>query len=48
MSRVMTKPAYGIENKDVDKIPRNLICTFVVRCLDSMVCIFAIAKVSRF
>ena len=28
--------------------PRSLISTFVVRCLDSMICIFAICKVSRF
>ena len=27
---------------------RSLISTFVVRCLDSMICIFAISKVSRF
>ena len=28
--------------------PRSLISTFVVRCLDSMICILAISKVSRF
>ena len=27
--------------------PRSLITTLVVRCLDSMICILAIAKVSR-
>ena len=27
--------------------PRSLISTFVVRCLDSMICILAISKVSR-
>ena len=27
---------------------RSLISTFVVRCLDSMICILAICKVSRF
>ena len=27
---------------------RSLISTFVVRCLDSMICIFAISKVSRY
>ena len=27
---------------------RSLISTFVVRCLDSMICILAISKVSRF
>ena len=28
--------------------PHSLISTFVVRCLDSMICILAISKVSRF
>ena len=28
--------------------PRSLISTFVVRCLDSVICILAISKVSRF
>ena len=28
--------------------PHNLISTFVFRCLDSMICILAISKVSRF
>ena len=37
-------------NKSADQSahPRSLISTFVVRCLDSMICIFAISKVSRF
>ena len=37
-------------NKGADQPaqPRSLISTFVVRCLDSMICILAIAKVSRF
>ena len=37
-------------NKGADQPahPRSLISTFVVRCLDSMICIFAISKVSRF
>ena len=37
-------------NKDADQPahPRSLISTFVVRCLDSMICILAISKVSRF
>ena len=37
-------------NKGADQPahPRNLISTFVVRCLDSMICILAISKVSRF
>ena len=37
-------------NKGADQLahPRSLISTFVVRCLDSMTCILAISKVSRF
>ena len=37
-------------NKGADQLahPHSLISTFVVRCLDSMVCILAISKVSRF
>ena len=37
-------------NKGVDQpaYPHSLISTFVVRCLDSMICILAISKVSRF
>ena len=37
-------------NKGEDKAahPHNLISTFVVHCLDSMICILAISKSSRF
>ena len=37
-------------NKGADQPahPRSLISTFVVRCLDSMICILAISRVSRF
>ena len=37
-------------NKGADQSAnlRSLINTFVVRCLDSMICILAISKVSRF
>ena len=37
-------------NKGADQSahPRSLISTFVVRCSDSMICILAISKVSRF
>ena len=37
-------------NKGADQPahPRSLISTFVVRCLDSMICILAISKISRF
>ena len=38
------------KNKGADEPahPYSLISTFVVRCLDSMICIFAIYKVSGF
>ena len=37
-------------NNDADQSahPRSLISTFVVLCLDSMICILALSKVSRF
>ena len=37
-------------NKGADQPahPRSLISTFVVRCLDSIICILALSKVSRF
>ena len=37
-------------NKGADQpaYPRSLISTFIVRCLDSMICILALSKVSRF
>ena len=37
-------------NKGADQPahPHSLISTFIVRCLDSMICILAISKVSRF
>ena len=37
-------------NKGADQPvhPRSLTSTFVVRCLDSMICILAISEVSRF
>ena len=37
-------------NKDTDKPahPRSLISPFVVCCLDSIICVLAISKVSRF
>ena len=52
VSQVMRKsfPKPYVNNKGADQPahPRSLISTFVVRCLDSMICIFAISKVSRF
>ena len=37
-------------NKGADQParPRSLISTFIVRCLDSTICILALSKVSRF
>ena len=37
-------------NKDADQPvhPCSLISTFVINCLDSMICILVISKVSRF
>ena len=45
----MTEPGHA-KNKDVDQpaYPRSLVSTFVVHCLDSMICMFALSKVSRF
>ena len=39
-----------VNNKGADQPAqkRSLISAFVVRCLDSMICVLAIAKVSRF
>ena len=39
-----------VNNKGADQPahPCSLISTFAVRCLDSMICILAISKVSRF
>ena len=37
-------------DKDADQSahPRSLISTFVVRCLDNVICILALSKCSRF
>ena len=39
-----------VNNKGADQPahPLSLMCTFVVHCLDIMVCILAISKVSRY
>ena len=42
------KPYANNKGADQAAHPRSLISTFVVRCLDSMICILAISKVSRF
>ena len=36
------------KGEDQPAHPRSLISTFVVRCLDRIICILAISKVSRF
>ena len=40
----------NVNNKGADQPahPRSLISTFVARCLDSLICILAISKVSKF
>ena len=42
------KPYANNKGADQPAHPGSLISTFVVRCLDSMICILAISKVSRF
>ena len=51
MGQVMGKcvmPYANNKGADQPVHPRSLISTFVVRCLDSMIGILAISKVSRF
>ena len=40
----------NVNNKGADQPvhPRSLLSTFVLRCLDSMICTTALSKVSRF
>ena len=38
----------NIKDADQPAHPRSLISIFVLRCLDSMICIIALSKVSRF
>ena len=40
--------AFGLGHAKMCLMPCSLISTFVVRCLDSVICILAISKVSRF
>ena len=40
-------PCANNKGTDQPAHPRSLISTFVVRCLDSVICIVAISKVSR-
>ena len=42
------KPYANNKSADQPAYPRSLISTFIVRYLDSMICILAISKVSRF
>ena len=39
---------YANKGADQPAHPRSLVSTFVVHCIDSMICILAISKVSRF
>ena len=41
-------PCANNKGADQSAHPRSLISTFFVRCLDSIICILAISKVSRF
>ena len=41
-------PYANYKGADQPAHPLSLISTFVVRCLDSMICVLAISKVSRF
>ena len=41
-------PYLNNEGADQPVHPCSLISTFVVRCIDSLICILAISKVSRF
>ena len=47
-AKTCLKPYANNKGADQPAHPRSLISTFVVRCLDSMICILAISKVSRF
>ena len=44
-AKTCLKPYTNNEGADQPAHSRNLISTFVVRCLDSMICILAISKV---
>ena len=41
-------PCANNKGADQPKHPCSLISTFIVRCLESMICLLAISKVSRF
>ena len=47
-AKTCLKPYANNKGADQPAHSRSLISTFVVRCLDSMICILAISKVSRF
>ena len=48
MKKMCLMPYANNKGADQPAHPRSLINTFVVRCLDSMMCILAISKVSKF
>ena len=47
-TKMFLMPYANNKGADQPAHPRSLISTFVVRCLDSRICILAISKVSRF
>ena len=47
-AKICLMPYVNNEGADQPAHPRNLISTFVVGCLDNIICILAISKVSRF
>ena len=47
-AKTCLKPYANNKCADQPAHPRRLIRTFVVRCIDSVICILAISKVSRF
>ena len=47
-AKMCLMPCANNKGADQPAHPHSLISTFVVRCLDSMICILAVSKVSRF
>ena len=47
-AKICLMPCANNKGADQPAHPRSLISTFIVRCLDSSICILALSKVSRF
>ena len=47
-AKICLTPYANNKGADQPAHPRSLISTFVVRCLDNMICMLALSKVSRF